>query len=51
MYKVNLATDIIKGNQIKFKFFKVVNGITLLIGVTIFALLGYTLYKKLIPAH
>ncbi|MDD5021270.1 MAG: hypothetical protein PHR82_03915 [Endomicrobiaceae bacterium] len=47
MYKVNLATEIIKGNQIKFKFFKVVNGITVLIGVTIILLIGYTLYKKI----
>lgn len=47
MYKVNLATEIIKGNQIKFKFFKIVNCITVLIGLAIFGLSGYSLYKKL----
>lgn len=46
MYKVNLATEIIKGNQIKFKFFKVINYVTLLIGVAILVLAGYSLYKK-----
>ena len=47
MYKVNLATEVIKGNQIKFKFFRVIDGLTLLIIVTILGLAGYTLYKKI----
>lgn len=47
MYKINLATEIIKGNQIKFKFFKIVNFITVLIVVAIVGLAGYSIYRKL----
>ena len=47
MYKVNLATEIIKGNQIKFKLFKVIDYITLFVGVITLVLAGYALYKKI----
>lgn len=48
MYKVNLATEIIKGNQFKFGFFKIVNFITVLIGIVVLGLLGYTGYRNFI---
>jgi len=45
-YKVNLATEVIKSNQLKFKVFKVVNYITLVIGIAVLGLVGYTVYNN-----
>jgi len=45
-YKVNLAAEIIKSNQLKFKVFKVVNYITLVIGIAVLGLTGYTVYNN-----
>jgi hypothetical protein len=48
MYKINLATETIKSNQIKFKFFKIVNGVAVLIGLVVLGLVGYIGYEKFI---
>ena len=47
MYRINLATEIIKSNDIKFKFFKIVNYITLLITIVVLSLSAYAGYKKI----